>query len=506
MGDKLAAKRARRDGRRPDAALARTTPPMPDAVGYPLLVKAAAGGGGKGMRVVETAGRARRRRRRGPARGARAASATTACSSSATSPAARHVEIQILGDAHGNVVHLGERECSIQRRHQKIVEESPVAGGRRPLCARRWATPRCSLARGPSATTRPAPSSSSSTTRPARSSSSRSTPASRSSTRSPRRSPGVDLVREQLRVAAGEPLGYDAGRRHLHRARHRGPSLRRGPRGRVPAGHRHAWPRSPRLPSPRCAGTPASRPARWSASSFDPMLAKVIAHAPTRAEAAGRLALALERLHLGGVVTNRDFLVATLRHPAFLAGDTTTDFIERRPGTARRAPTTPRRRAAVRRSPLWLQGRNRADAPVCAGLPSGWRNARLPPQRWSLRHGERSSRSPTSPGATALSARRRRRGGITDSPASTAGAPTRSTSSSTAAAATRASPDAGDGSTCSPARRRSPSTCSPLHTSPAATTSAAGLSAPMPGKVLEVRVAVGRPVAAGDRPSSCSRR
>ena len=62
---------------------------------------------------------------------------------------------------------------------------------------------------------------------------------------------------------------------------------------------------------------------------FDPMLAKVVAHGDTRAEAAGRLALALERLHLGGVTTNRDFLVATLRHPAFLGGDTTTDFIER---------------------------------------------------------------------------------------------------------------------------------------------------------------------------------
>ena len=68
---------------------------------------------------------------------------------------------------------------------------------------------------------------------------------------------------------------------------------------------------------------------------FDPMLSKVVSHAPTRNEAAGRLALALERLHLGGVRTNRDFLVETLRHPGFLAGDTTTDFIERlRPALA----------------------------------------------------------------------------------------------------------------------------------------------------------------------------
>ncbi len=111
------------------------------------------------------------------------------------------------------------------------------------------------------------------------------------------------------------------------------------------------------------------------------MLAKVIAHAPTRAEAAGRLALALERLHLGGVTTNRDFLVAVLRRPAFLAGDTTTDFIERVAPPRALELTGEELERAAQLAALWVQGRNRADAVVLAAIPSGWRNARLPDQR-----------------------------------------------------------------------------------------------------------------------------
>ena len=111
-------------------------------IGYPVVLKAAAGGGGKGMRVVaraeELAERAahRRRARRRP----RSATGRSTSRSSIDRP--RHVEIQVLADPHGNVVHLGERECSIQRRHQKLVEESPSpavdAGAARPA----WARPR----------------------------------------------------------------------------------------------------------------------------------------------------------------------------------------------------------------------------------------------------------------------------------------------------------------------------------------------------------------------------
>jgi propionyl-CoA carboxylase alpha chain len=116
-------------------------------------------------------------------------------------------------------------------------------------------------------------------------------------------------------------------------------------------------------------------------TAFDPLLAKVIAHAPTRAEAAGRLALALERLHLGGVTTNRDFLAAALRTPEFLAGDTTTDFIERvAPPRALALPGEDLERRA-QLAALWIQRANRAAARVLADAPSGWRNARMPDQR-----------------------------------------------------------------------------------------------------------------------------
>lgn len=109
------------------------------------------------------------------------------------------------------------------------------------------------------------------------------------------------------------------------------------------------------------------------------MLGKVIASAPTRTEAALRLATALERLHLGGVVTNRDFLVNVLRSPAFLAGDTTTDFIDRvAPSSSldlcHEGVTTGMIAAA-----LWLRERNRSTDPHWGNLPAGFRNGRLPP-------------------------------------------------------------------------------------------------------------------------------
>ena len=162
---------------------------------------------------------------------------------------------------------------------------------------------------------------------------------------------------------------------------------------------------TPRIPSAGflpASGTlaafaPADEPAvRWDSgveagsvvgTRFDPMLAKVIAHAPTRAEAAARLARALERLHVGGVTTNRDFLAATLREPAFLAGETTTDFIDRvRPPTTLELPEADLDRALVAGA-LWMQGRDRAVADVLAGLPSGWRNTRMPPQSIAVEQG-----------------------------------------------------------------------------------------------------------------------
>ena len=122
---------------------------------------------------------------------------------------------------------------------------------------------------------------------------------------------------------------------------------------------------------------------------FDPMLAKVVAHAPTRGEAAARLARALERLHLGGVTTNREFLAAALRHPAFLAGDTTTDFIDRVDPSATLDLDDDELGRVATLAALWLQDDNRSRASVLSAMPSGWRNARLPAQRVTLAHGAR---------------------------------------------------------------------------------------------------------------------
>ena len=121
------------------------------------------------------------------------------------------------------------------------------------------------------------------------------------------------------------------------------------------------------------------------------MLAKVISHAETRREAAGKLALALSRTHLGGVVTNRDFLVATLRTPEFLDGDTTTDFIDRVEPPRAYQPTQDERLRMAQLATLWIQGVHRANARVLASAPSGWRNGRLADQKLVLDHGDTST-------------------------------------------------------------------------------------------------------------------
>ncbi|MGQ0830937.1 MAG: ATP-binding protein [Microthrixaceae bacterium] len=383
MGDKLAAKQVAIDAGVP--TLPSSEDPTADqAVGYPLLVKAAAGGGGKGMRVVESADHLVEAVA-GARREAAGGFGDDRVFLERYVPRARHVEIQILGDAHGALVHLGERECSIQRRHQKVLEESPS-----PIVD---AELRATMGEAALRLARAIGYQSAGTVEFLVDDATRAFFVHEVNTRLQvehavtEEVTGIDLVREQLRVAAGEPLGYAqddvAFRGHAIEAR--------------------LYAEDPAAGFLPATGTlavfaPADEPrVRWDSGvetgsvvrvDFDPMLAKVVAHAPTRAEAAGRLALALERLHVGGVTTNRDFLAATLRDPAYLAGDTTTDFIERiAPAPALELSADELRRAAVAVA-LWLQGDSRAHAVVQAGLPSGWRNGRLPDQRVVLAHGD----------------------------------------------------------------------------------------------------------------------
>ena len=380
MGDKLAAKQLAREA---GVALLASSDDasQADTIGYPLMVKAVAGGGGKGMRIVHEAPQLRE---------ALAAARREALSGFGDDrvfleryvAASRHVEIQILGDQYGHLVHLGERECSIQRRHQKLVEESPS-----PIVDDAM---RAAMGAAALKLARAIDYQSAGTVEFLVDNETHDFYFLEVNTRLQVEHPvteevtGIDLVREQLRVAAGEALGYDQGAVHFRghaievRLCAEDPSA-----GFLPA------------TGTLVAFEPAREPAvRWESGvtqgtsvtvDFDPLLAKVIAHAPTRGEAAALLALALERLHLGGVTTNRDFLAATLRHEGFLAGETTTSFIERFDPQRSLALSDDELEWASIAGVLWLQGRARAHAPVLAAVPSGWRNARLPHQSVTLR-------------------------------------------------------------------------------------------------------------------------
>ncbi|HEY1762536.1 MAG TPA: biotin carboxylase N-terminal domain-containing protein, partial [Acidimicrobiales bacterium] len=323
MGDKLEAKKlARSIG---VATLPSSEDPIDaELIGFPLMVKAAAGGGGKGMRIVESAAQlddalaSARREAMGGFHDDRVFLERYVAAS-------RHVEIQILADRHGHLVHLNERECSIQRRHQKLLEESPSSAVDEEL--------RAAMGAAALQIARSIGYESAGTVEFLLDDLSHEFYFLEVNTRLQVEHPvteavtGIDIVREQLRIAQGEELGYDQA------------DIRVG-------GHAIEVrlcaedPESGFLPATGTLDafeTPREPAVRWESGvergsvvtvDFDPLLAKVIAHAPTRLEAARTLALALEGLHLGGVVTNRDFLAATLRHERFLAGDTTTDFIE----------------------------------------------------------------------------------------------------------------------------------------------------------------------------------
>ena len=379
MGDKLAAKAAAAAAGVPTLPSSED-PGDPGDVGFPLMVKAAAGGGGKGMRLVSD-----------PADLAEAVAAARREALGGFGDdtvfleryvrRCRHIEVQILGDTHGNVVHLGERECSVQRRHQKIIEESPSTVVDDALRATMGdAAVRLAQSIGYI---------SAGTVELLLDDDTGEFFFLEVNTRLQVEHPvteevtGIDLVREQLRVAAGEQLGYEqadivfTGHAVEARLYAEDPAA-----GFLPAVGTLA------------AFSPPAEPAvRWDSGveagsevglDFDPMLAKVIAHASTRAEAAGRLALSLERLHTGGVTTNRHFLVAALRSNAFRAGDTTTDFIARADPSRAAALSPAECQQAAVAATMWLQAAERRQARTLAWMPSGWRQGRLPPERVEL--------------------------------------------------------------------------------------------------------------------------
>jgi propionyl-CoA carboxylase alpha chain len=364
MGSKVAAKK------RMAAAGVPTLPELdPETVtDFPVLIKASAGGGGRGMRIV--------REKSGFADAL--ASARREAESAFGDPTvfceplleqARHVEVQILADAHGTVWALGERECSIQRRHQKIVEESPSPAVTDDVRGRLFAA---------------------------------ATAAAESigyvgagtvefmlkgedfhflevNTRLQVEHPvtelvhGVDLVEWQLRIAEGARLPVEVPQPRGHAIEVRLYAEDPAHDWRPASGtlHRFRVPGDVRLDSGVEDGSVVS-------VHYDPMLAKVIAYAPTRRAAARKLATALESAQIHGLVTNRRLLVDVLGNEAFLDGDTHTGFLAEHDLTRTVDP-----------QPFALAAALASAATRRIGtLPLGWRNVRSQQPRARFLFGE----------------------------------------------------------------------------------------------------------------------
>ena len=373
MGDKLKAKELADKANVPTLTM---TSNLKEAskIGYPLLIKAAAGGGGKGMRVVpseislnESLMAAKRE--------AKAGFSDDRVFFERYIEKSRHIEIQILGDAHGNVVHLGERECSIQRRHQKIIEESPSP--------RISEDTRKKMGNAAIKLAKKIKYQSAGTVEFLLDDDTEEFWFLEVNTRLQVEHPiteevtGIDLVYEQLKIARGEILTYKQDDITFS-----GHSIE----ARLYAEN----PENNFLPE---TGTLIAydenleEGARWDSgvesgsvigTSFDPMLAKVITHAKTRNDAALKLAKTLESSHIGGVITNRDYLVSILRSEDFLKGNTTTDFVDRVELTKTQNLNQDQIIHAAMIASVWLQEVNRFNDLTLGHLPSGWTNGRLP--------------------------------------------------------------------------------------------------------------------------------
>ena len=384
MGSKIEAKKLMAAAGVP--VLAELDPDNVDPGQLPVLVKASAGGGGRGMRVVgelaelPAAVKAAQREAHSAF-----GDATVFCERYL--PRGRHIEVQVMADRHGTVWAIGERECSIQRRHQKIIEEAPsplvdrIPGMRERLfdAARLAATAIGYTGAGTvefladeageffflEMNTRLQVEH----------------PVTELTT-------GLDLVELQLSAADGEALDAEPPAATGHSIEARLYAEDPAQNWQPQAGLIHHF----EVPGTLSRFGPLSRFGSLPGTGirldsgvvdgsvvsiyYDPMLAKVISCAPTRTRAAQVLADALARTRLHGLRTNRDLLVNVLRHPAFLAGDTDTAFFDTHGLDALATPLANTR--AVRLSAIAAAvadaASNRATARVLGAVPSGWRN------------------------------------------------------------------------------------------------------------------------------------
>ena len=389
MGSKIEAKKMMAAAGVP--VLAELDPDTVTAAELPVLVKASAGGGGRGMRVVtdlaDLPGQVQAARRE-----ARSAFGDETVFCERYLPTGHHVEVQVMADEHGTVWAVGERECSIQRRHQKIIEEAPsplverVTGMRERLFeAARLAAGAIGYA-GAGTVEFLADDEGRFYFLEMNTRLQVEHPVTELTT-------GLDLVELQLLVADGERLGAQPPAGHGHAieariyaedpARNWQPQAGRVHRFEVPGAARqfglfHGT--GVRLDSGIVGAATVS-------IHYDPMLAKVISHAPTRGRAAQVLAGALAGAELHGVRTNRDLLVNVLRHPAFLAGATDTAFFDTHGLDALARPLADDRavRLSAVAAALTEAAHNRAIATVQAEIPSGWRNLASGDQHKSYR-------------------------------------------------------------------------------------------------------------------------
>ncbi len=376
MGDKLKAKAITESAGLPTLPIALTEADI-DSIGFPLLIKASAGGGGKGMRIVNSAKDLADSIKITQGEAQQAFGDGTIFFESYIKKS-RHIEIQILGDHHGNIIHLGERECSIQRRHQKIIEESPSP--------RLDSALREQLGDAAISLAKKINYQSAGTIEFLFDDETGKFWFLEMNTRLQVEHPvteevtGIDIVEQQLLIAGNQELNitqqdvvWDG---HAIEARIYAED-----------------PENNFLPSTGKLIANQIKPKagiRWDSgveagmligTDFDPLLAKVIAHGSTRLDAARKLASELENTHFGGFVTNVEFLANVLRHKEFIQGNTTTGFIDEFSPSRSLVLEDDQQRFVAITAALWLQGLNRSQAVVLENMPSGWNNARLPDQR-----------------------------------------------------------------------------------------------------------------------------
>ena len=379
MGDKLKAKELAEKSGVPTLPMAADLKDAKD-LGYPLLIKAAAGGGGKGMRIV-TSPKNLKESVISAQREALSGFGDDRIFIERYVKKSRHIEIQILGDEHGNIVHLGERECSIQRRHQKIIEESPSPKVD-PFLREQMGEAALKLAKKIKYC-------SAGTVEFLMDDNTGEFWFLEVNTRLQVEHPvteevtGIDLVYEQIKIARGEELEFTQDDISWH-----GHSIEARLYAEDPGNNF-----LPEVGTLIAYDTEMAGDIRWDSgveqgykvgTDFDPMLSKVIAWAPNRIDAINKLARGLEKAHFGGVKTNRDFLISCLRNESFINGNTTTDFIEREKPNGEQVLSENQIFNASAAIALWIAMGNRASDEVTDFMPSNWTNGRMPYQRIKL--------------------------------------------------------------------------------------------------------------------------